>query len=112
MQHEVDGDLEEDVSEQEDNVEENSDYSPFDEDDSGGEEQAARQKFMSENSAICWSYLPCTAASAALLGAVKQSEPGPDPELMQRSQHERTEEKRMQLMSCKGKRDYKTGTTC
>ncbi|KAI3353798.1 hypothetical protein L3Q82_005022 [Scortum barcoo] len=43
---EVDSDLEEDVSEQEDNVEENSDYSPSDED---GEEQVVTGVFEQKN---------------------------------------------------------------
>lgn len=54
---EADNDLEEDVSKQEDNMEENSDYSPSDQDDSDGEEQAPRETFMSKNNAISWSSL-------------------------------------------------------
>ena len=57
FQDEVDRDLEEDVSEHEDNVEENSDNSPSEEEDFDEEEQAARQTFMSKNGALCWSSL-------------------------------------------------------
>lgn len=54
---EVDSDLEE----QEENLEENSDYSSFD-NDSEEEEQAARETFMAKYNVISWSSLPPTVA--------------------------------------------------
>ncbi|KAK9517545.1 hypothetical protein VZT92_022908 [Zoarces viviparus] len=113
---EVDSNLE-DVSEQEDNVEENSDYSPSDED-----EQAAKQMFMWKNSAICWSSLLHQVAGRMAAQNIIRMTPGPTrlaishaSDICQSSsstslqplkrlslQHKRTEEKEMQLLPCKG----------
>lgn len=65
------------MSEQEDNMEENSDYSPSDEADSEGEEQAARETFMSKNNTISWSSLPYQVAGRMAAENVIRMTPGP-----------------------------------
>lgn len=69
-------DVKKDVSEQDDNLEETSDYSPSS-GGSEGEDLAGNETFMSKNNVISWSSLPHAVAGRMAVGNVIRVTPGP-----------------------------------